>query len=236
MPPLLGALTLAAATLPAAHAAAADAPPVVPRFVEQTEAAGLNSRFDGDAEFVVGGGVATFDCDGDGLPEVYVTGGVNKARFYRNRSARGGDIRLAEERSGLELTNAIGAYPIDIDGDGQADLVVLRVGEVEVFRGLGGCRFERANERWNVRTGNAWHTAFAATWERGQRWPTLAIGTYVDRARPDFPWGSCTPGLLLRPNADGTGFAPPVALAPEHCALAMPMPQICSGFQPSAAA
>ena len=221
MPPLLGALTLAAATLPAAHAAAADAPPVVPRFVEQTEAAGLNSRFDGDAEFVVGGGVATFDCDGDGLPEVYVTGGVNKARFYRNRSARGGDIRLAEERSGLELTNAIGAYPIDIDGDGQADLVVLRVGEVEVFRGLGGCRFERANERWNVRTGNAWHTAFAATWERGQRWPTLAIGTYVDRARPDFPWGSCTPGLLLRPNADGTGFAPPVALAPGHCALAM---------------
>ncbi|HRI18713.1 MAG TPA: CRTAC1 family protein, partial [Burkholderiaceae bacterium] len=185
------------------------------------DAAGLHSRFDGEGEFVVGGGVAVFDCDGDGLPEVYVTGGVNKARFYRNRSTRGGALKLVEERSGLELTNAIGAYPLDIDGDGQPDLVVLRVGEVEVFRGRAGCRFERANEAWSLRTGNAWHSAFSATWERGNRWPTLAMGTYVDRARPDFPWGNCTPGSLWRPNAAGNGFAPPIALAPGHCALSM---------------
>ena len=125
------------------------------------------------------------------------------------RSQRGGPIKLLEERSGLEVTNAIGAYPLDIDGDGNVDLVVLRVGEVQLFRGLGGCKFERANERWKLHTGNAWHTAFAATWERGSRWPTLAFGTYVDRARPEFPWGSCTPGLLFRPNAAGSGFAPP---------------------------
>ena len=132
----------------ALHAAAQTdaAMPPVPRFVEETDTAGLNSRFDGEAEYLVGGGGATFDCDGDGLPEVYVTAGVNKAKLYRNKSARGGAIKLAEERSGLELTNAIGAYPIDIDADGNADLVVLRVGEVQLFRGLGGCRFERANE------------------------------------------------------------------------------------------
>ena len=131
--------------------------PPVPRFVEETDTAGLNSRFDGEAEYLVGGGVATFDCDGDGLPEVYVTAGVNKAKLYRNKSARGGAIKLAEERSGLELTNAIGAYPIDIDADGHADLVVLRVGEVQLFRGLGGCRFERANEKWKFASSNAWH-------------------------------------------------------------------------------
>ena len=63
-----------------AAAIAADAPaPAIPRFVEETDAAGLQSRFEGEGEYLVGGGVATFDCDGDGLPEVYVTAGVNKA-------------------------------------------------------------------------------------------------------------------------------------------------------------
>ena len=195
--------------------------PPIPRFVEETDSAGLQSRFEGEGEYMVGGGVAAFDCDGDGLPEVYVTAGVNKARFYRNRSARGGPLKLVEERSGLELTNAIGAYPIDIDADGNADVVVLRVGEVQVFRGLGGCKFERANERWKLQTGNAWHTAFSATWERGQSWPTLALGTYVDRGKPEFPWGSCTPGSLWRPDATGRAFAPGLPLAPGHCALSM---------------
>lgn len=209
--------------LPCAHSqtTAGAALPAVPKFQEETDAAGLQSRFEGEDEYMVGGGVATFDCDGSGLPAVYVTAGVNKAKFYRNQSTRGGAIRLQEARSGLEVTNAVGAYPLDIDGDGHTDLVVLRVGEVEVFRGLGGCKFERANDRWNVHSGNGWHTAFAATWEQGQSWPTLAIGTYVDRTKPEFPWGSCTPGLLLRPNATGNGFANVQPLVPGHCALSM---------------
>ena len=216
-----------AALAGAANVHADDAPPPpaplppVPHFVEETDTAGLQSRFEGEAEYLVGGGVAAFDCDGDGLPELYVTAGVNKAKLYRNASARGGPIKLTEERSGLELSNAIGAYPIDIDGDGHIDLVVLRVGEVQVFRGLGNCRFERANAAWKLNTGNAWHTAFSATWERGQRWPTLAIGTYVDRSKPEFPWGTCTPGGLWRPDAAGKGFAPGQPLLPGHCALSM---------------
>ena len=214
-------LALAALAQPALAPPPPPPLPPVPRFVEETDSAGLQSRFDGEAEYLVGGGVAAFDCDGDGLPELYLTAGVNKAKFYRNKSQRGGPVKLLEERSGLELTNAIGAYPIDIDGDGLADLVVLRVGEVQVFRGLGDCRFERANAAWRLNTGNAWHTAFAATWERGNGWPTLAIGTYVDRARPDFPWGSCTPGSLWRPDASGRAFAAALPLLPGHCALSM---------------
>ena len=206
----------------AADAPAAAAPaPAIPRFVEETDTAGLQIRFEGQDEFMVGGGVATFDCDGDALPEVYITGGVNKAKFYRNKSARGGPIKLQEERSGLELTNANGAYPLDIDGDGNADLVVLRVGELEVFRGLGQCKFERANALWNIPKSNEWHTAFSATWEKGNTMPTLAIGTYYDRSRPDFPWGTCTPGMLLRPDASGRQFANPELLAPGYCALSM---------------
>ena len=213
-------LLLAPALLLGLRTGAAEAP-VVPRFVEETDSAGLQSRMEGEFEFQIGGGVATFDCDGDGLPEVYITAGVNKAKFYRNRSSRGGPIKLQEERSGLELTGANGAYALDIDGDGNTDLVVLRVGEVQVFRGLGGCRFERATDKWALRSGNVWHSAFSATWERGQSWPTLAIGTYVDRNKPDFPWGSCTAGSLLRPAPGDKAFAPPITLAPGHCALSM---------------
>ncbi len=170
---------------------------------------------------MVGGGVAVFDCDNDGLPEIYVTGGQNKAKFYRNKSARGGPLKLLEERSGLELTLATGAYPIDINGDGNGDLVVLRVGEVEVFKGLGGCKFERANSIWNIPANNDWHTAFSATWEKGQTMPTLAFGTYYDRSRPDFPWGTCTPGWLLRPDGSGKQYAVPEPLKPSYCALSM---------------
>ncbi|MFP8779382.1 CRTAC1 family protein [Hydrogenophaga sp. RWCD_12] len=198
----------------------AAAPPAIPRFAEETESAGLQSRFEGEEEYMVGGGVATFDCDDDGLPELYVTAGVGKAKLYRNRSPRGQALKLQEFRSGLETTNAIGAYPLDIDGDRITDLVVLRVGEVQVFRGLGQCRFERANEAWNLHSANQWHTAMSATWERGQRWPTLAIGTYSDRSKPDFPWGTCTPTLLVRPRAEG-GFQPATPLLPGHCALSM---------------
>ena len=211
---------LIATLIGGAFALAAEPTPSVPRFVEETDTAGLQSRFEGEGEYMVGGGVATLDCDADGLPEVYATAGVNKAKFYRNRSGRGGPIKLQEERSGLELTNAIGAYPLDIDGDGQTDLVVLRVGEVQVYKGLGQCKFEKANDTWNIHTGNGWHTAFSATWELGQTWPTLAFGTYTDRSKPEFPWGSCTPGLLLRPRANG-GYQTPETLAPGHCALSM---------------
>ena len=217
--PLLLAVVLA---LPVAQAADAPVtPPPIPHFIEETDAAGLQSRFEGQDEFMVGGGVAVFDCDGSGLPAVYVTGGVNKAKFYRNQSTRGGPIKLKEERSGMELTNATGAYPIDIDGDGHTDLVVLRVGEVEVFRGLGQCKFERANAKWNIPANNDWHTAFSATWEKGNAMPTLAFGTYYDRSRPDFPWGTCTPAWLLRPDASGTRYGAPEPLKPSFCALSM---------------
>jgi hypothetical protein len=119
------------------------------------------------------------------------------------------------------LDAVLGAYPLDVDGDGRQDLVLLRLGENVVMRGLGDCRFERANEAWGFDGGDAWSTALAATWEAGAVWPTIAIGNYVDRKEEAFPWGSCTDNWLHRPAAGRQAFAPPLPLTPSYCALSI---------------
>ena len=212
---LLSSIALQTAMTPvSAQSCSAPVPaPNIPKFVEETDSAGLQSRFEGEDEFMVGGGVATFDCDADGLPEIYVTAGVNKAKFYRNKSARGGAIKLQEERTGLELTNAIGAYPLDVDSDGNTDLVVLRVGEVEVFRGLGACKFERATANGASKQATSGTRLFLRLGSGVKNGRRLPIGTYIDRTkRQNFLGEVAQPGVLLRPNSAGNGFAAPVKL------------------------
>jgi hypothetical protein len=213
---------LGAALAVACGPAAAGQDPFVPRFAEETALAGIDTIYDGDWEFMVGGGMATFDCSGDRAADVLIAGGAAPATFYRNVSTVGGSLRFEKQESGLELEGVSGAYPIDMDGDGIQDVILLGVGENVAMRGLGGCRFERANEAWGFDGGDAWSTAFAATWERGMDWPTLAVGNYIDRKEEAFPWGSCTDNWLHRPaDAAARSFAPPVALTPSYCALSM---------------
>jgi hypothetical protein len=120
-----------------------------------------------------------------------------------------------------DVTAVIGAYPIDIDGDGQVDLVVLRKGETVLLRGLGACRFERANERWSFDGGNALTTAFSATWEGAAGLPTLALGRYLRLDASGATTLDCADNALVRPNAAATGFGPSMALTPGYCALSM---------------
>ena len=219
-------LVAGSAGIAAAQETVADPAAVaIPKFVDETAAAGIDSVYAGQWQYMVGGGVAAFDCMGDGFPSLFFAGGEAPAKFYRNVSERGGAVRFRLETSGLELDKVIGAYPIDIDGDGVTDLVLLRVGGNVVMRGLGGCRFERANEEWGFDGGDSWSTAFAATWERGAQWPTLAVGNYVDRREEIAPWGTCTDNYLFRPamidGAPQRKFAAPVALKPSFCALSM---------------
>jgi len=190
-----------------------------PMFAEETTSAGIAATFAGEWEEMVGGGVATFDCTGDDNPEVLIAGGVNPAGLWRNESPVGGPLAFVPQLSGLEMTAVSGAYPLDIDSDGIMDVVLLRVGENVVMRGLGQCRFERANEAWGFDGGDAWSTAFSAAWEAGAAFPTLAIGNYIDRAEEAFPWGSCTDNWLHRGGA--AGFKAHLALTPSYCALSM---------------
>ena len=214
-------LVLAALTLAAGNVFAADNAPPVPVFTEETTSSGVDSIYAGDWQYMVGGGAATFDCNDDGFPDMLLAGGEAPAKFYRNASRRAGPLKFELKTSGLELAGMTGAYPLDIDSDGHVDLVVLRVGENVAMRGLGGCRFERANEEWAFDGGDAWSTAFSATWEKGAEWPTLAVGNYIDREQEMSPWGSCTDNWLHRPFAAEHRFQPPLALKPSYCPLSI---------------
>ena len=195
--------------------------PLVPQFTEETQDSGISSTYKGEWQYMVGGGAAVFDCNDDGFEDVLLAGGENASGFYVNRSTGGGPLRFEKQASGLEFEAVTGAYPIDIDSDGIMDVVVLRVGENAVMRGEGNCRFTRANEAWGFDGGDAWSAAFAATWEKGSSWPSLAVGNYIDRTEEMEPWGSCTPNWLHRPKREGQGFAPPLPLTPSYCPLSM---------------
>ena len=192
---------------------------LIPSFVEETAGSGVVSSYDGGWEYMVGGGVAAFDCSGDGFPDLAFAGGTSSASLWRNLSAQGGPLRFEKVGSGIELEAVTGTYPLDVDGDGVQDLMLLRQGESVLMRGLGDCRFERANEVWGFQAPDAWTSAFSATWEDGAEWPTLALGTYIDPREEFFPWGTCTDNLLYRPA--GRAFVSPLPLRPSHCTLSM---------------
>lgn len=192
-----------------------------PTFVDETVGSGLAHTYDGGFEFAVGGGVAILDCDEDGRPDVYLAGGANAATLFRNGSSVGGSLRFTAVNDPVTDIRAVnGAYPIDIDGNGHPDLVVLRNGETVLLRGLGDCTFERANERWEFDGGDVSTTAFSAKWEGDAALPTLAIGRYADLASQD-PKRLCYENQLVRPVPTGSHYDVPVAMNPSWCALSM---------------
>jgi enediyne biosynthesis protein E4 len=192
-----------------------------PRFVEESTAAGIDHVYDGEFPYFVGGGVATFDCNDDRRPELYLAGGADSAALYRNESPVGGALRFAKVSDPVtDLTSVTGAYPIDVDGDALTDLAVLRNGENVLLRGLGDCRFERANETWGYDGGDALTAAFSATWEGPAALPTLAFGSYLDLANADDR-SACADNQLVRPLPGGDTYAGPIPLAPGYCTLSV---------------
>ncbi|WP_428698562.1 CRTAC1 family protein [Stappia sp.] len=232
---LLAGALLCASLLPAAWAyttvaaAAEDAPAPVPRFVEEAGKAGIDHVYSGPWEYFVGGGAAILDCDDDRRPDLFLAGGASPAALFRNTSRAGGPLSFERQETGLPsrlLDQVTGAYPLDVDNDGKLDLVVLRVGENQILRGTGGCRFEPANRRFGFDGGRGWTTSFAATFEKNAAYPTLAFGNYVDRSAPGSPWGTCDDNILHRALAGAAKAGAPdysdgLRLTPGYCALSM---------------
>ncbi len=221
----VGALAGLAVILVTTAASRSDAPVAAagaPHYVEQAAAAGLDHHYDGEFTFFVGGGVAAFDCDDDGRSDLYLAGGENPAALYRNDSPVGGELRFAPVPDATtDLTGVLGAYPLDVDADGVTDLAVLRLGENVMLRGLGDCRFERANEAWGIDGGDAWTAAFSATWEQPETLPTLAFGNYLELDDTGAATGTCSDNALVRPAATGSGYGEATALTPGWCTLSV---------------
>jgi hypothetical protein len=192
-----------------------------PHFTDETTTAGVAQTYDGEFSFATGGGVAAFDCDDDGKAELYVAGGRNAAALYRNESPVGGALGFRRQPAPeTDLMNVTGAYPLDIDGDGSTDLAVLREGEDVLLRGLGGCRFARANDRWSFDGRSELTTAFSATWEGSAALPTLAIGNYLKLDPTGATTFDCDDNFFYRPR-QGAGYDAPIRLSPGYCSLSM---------------
>ena len=145
-------------------------------------------------------------------PTCIIAAASTPAALYRNESTLGGALRFVKVADpATDLTAVIGAYPLDVDGDGDGrPRGPADTARTSLLRGLGDCRFERANEAWGMAGGDAITTAFSATWEGPASLPTLAFGNYV--ADADDP-GSGPP--VRRRRADPAGRRRPTLRRPD---------------------
>ncbi|MEX3009831.1 FG-GAP repeat domain-containing protein [Hoeflea sp. TYP-13] len=197
----------------------------IPVLQEQAVAAGIEHSYRGPWEYFVGGGAASFDCNGDRFPDLMLAGGTGETQLFVNRSSEADGLRFEPGKldvSKSDLQNVTGLYPVDIDNDGHRDVVLLRVGRNVILKGGPDCSFKSANREFAFDGGRAWTTAFAATFEKDTPFPTLAFGNYVDRSAPGSPWGTCHDNVFLRPaKGDRPNYAEAEQLTPGYCALSM---------------
>lgn len=199
----------------------------IPSMIEESVSAGISHQYTGPWEYFVGGGAASFDCNGDRMPDLFLAGGTSQAKLYVNVSKPSGKLRFEPLNIGIKNTllyKVLGAYPVNIDNDEFTDLVVLRLGKNLILKGGPHCSFTVANSLFSFDGANAWSTAFAAQWEKNNEYPTLAIGNYVDRSAPGTPWGTCHENRLLRPKTPvgkPPDYSASLPLSPGYCTLSM---------------
>jgi hypothetical protein len=149
----------------------------------------------------LGGGVALLDYDGDGLLDIFVTGGgyfagaENKeirghhCKLYKNLG--GWKFRDVTEEVGLDVLAGgqpwfytHGCAVADYDRDGWPDLLVTGYGRVALFHnepnGNGGRRFVDVTREAGLVRDHFWGTSAAWGDLDGDGWPDLYICQYVD--------------------------------------------------------
>lgn len=181
----------------------------------------------------LGGGVALFDFDGDGLLDVFLTGGG----YFEGKEIRGYPSRLYKNLGGWKFRDVTaevglggplfythGAAVADFDRDGWPDLLVTGWGRLALYRNVPdptrGRRFVEVTRQAGLNDPR-WSTSAAWADLDGDGFPDLYVCHYVDWSfanhptcpglTPDVARDICSPKVfralshtLYRNNADGT--------------------------------
>lgn len=208
---------LACGLLAAGLAIAQDTRPELPKFVDVTEAAGIEFRNASSAtsqkylmEAMVGG-VATLDFDQDGLLDLYFVNGAALAdpmpeghapdksdprywnRLYRNEGEwRFSDVTRAAGVQGERYGQGVAAG--DFDNDGFPDLFLASYGRNTLFRNKGDGTFEDVTESAGVQGGGWSAAAGFMDYDRDGNLD-LFVTRYVEWSFESNPWcGERKPG------------------------------------------
>jgi hypothetical protein len=183
------AMTLAARG-PAPMAAAAAAGPV---FTNVTSAAGIRFRHNNGAfgrkylPETMGSGVAFFDADGDGWPDILLINSKSwpgqasppsRHALYRNN--HDGTFTDITARSGLAADMyGLGVAVADYDNDGQSDVFITGLNGNRLFRNVGGGKFIDVTARAGVSAPGFSTSAAWFDYDRDGRLD-LFVANYVD--------------------------------------------------------
>jgi enediyne biosynthesis protein E4 len=223
--------TFLAVVLPFSFSPASDSPPgkdqsskAVAYFIDIAKNAGLTvtNTFGGvnSKKYIIettGTGVAIFDYDNDGWPDIFIVNGTKLEGFpagekptnhlYRNN--HDGTFTDVTEKAGLVRTGwGQGVCVGDYDNDGNADLYVTYYGKNVLYHNNANGTFTDVSEKAGVAgSGKAWGTGCAfVDYDRDGRLD-LMVANYVD-----FDLAT-TPGPGERPNCIWKGV--PVMCGPQ---------------------
>ncbi len=164
------------AAVATAAIATAETPPAF-RFREVARAAGLNFVLENSASSdknlieTMAGGVAVFDYNRDGFPDIFFTNGAaipslekNSSKYFNRLFRNEGGLKFKDITDEAGVAGAgfsIGAAAADYDNDGQIDLFVAGVNRNVLYHNLGNGRLEDVTAKSGI-GGGVW--AVAAAW------------------------------------------------------------------------
>ncbi|MFV1987499.1 MAG: CRTAC1 family protein, partial [Gemmatimonadota bacterium] len=201
------------------------------RFVDVTAAAGIDfSHATGSfgqkwMPETMGSGVAIFDYDVDGWPDLFLVSSTGwpgrpedrgaTSRLYRNR----GDGTFEDVTSGAGLAAPLygmGAAAADYDGDGDPDLYVTAVGDNRLYRNDDG-RFVDVT----AATGTAGNRpdASAPAWSSAAAWLDADGDGWLDLFTCNYVKWTPETDLFTTYDGENKGYATPQDYEGESCRL-----------------
>ncbi|MGD0303930.1 MAG: CRTAC1 family protein [Candidatus Acidiferrales bacterium] len=192
-------LLLATSLLAFAQSPEKSAAPLL-HFRDIASQAGLTTvpHFDADKRYLIemmGGGVALFDCDGDGKLDIvtvtdstvggYLNGGDPMVTLYH----QDGDLHFTDVTKSAGLTTlgwGMGVAVGDYDNDGLPDIYVTGYGHNVLYHNLGGCKFEDVTEKYHLGGGGFSVGAAWADYDRDGRLD-LFVSRYVNSDIRNLP-------------------------------------------------